>query len=253
MLQHLISFARLYEALLLAGVELTPQDRQLFLTLARTRIETKKTYQEHRSDKEWDELRLRLSRSGPGGGSREPTNPLASQVFSNPQLVETRHLVGREDWLASIMASLQDALPKKLLVMQGPIGIGKSSELHRIALQVISAEPSRHHVMLCELPAGEQGGDPQRTLDLLLGALLAEIAPSDSATPLTSLDVRITFVLRCLEKSARPFLLLVDNAERVLDERATRPRREQFLRSPAQPASHHAGTGNEGMVRLVRG
>lgn len=223
--------ARLYTALLLAGVELTPRERQLFLTLARTRIETKKTYQEHRSDIEWDELRLRLSRSGPAGDTREPPIAHPEPGTSGPQLVETRHLVGREDWLASILASLQDTLPKKLLVMQGPVGIGKSSELHRIALQVMSGGPSRRQVMLCELPAGEQESNPQGTLDLFLGTLLAEIAPSDTSTPLASLDVRITLVLRCLEKSARPFLLLIDNAECILDEQGQlAPCWGQFLR-----------------------
>src|SRR5689334_3426416 len=53
----------IYRALRLAGVELGAADRQQFLALARLRIESKKTYQEHRSDAEWDELRLLLSRT----------------------------------------------------------------------------------------------------------------------------------------------------------------------------------------------
>jgi hypothetical protein len=129
------------------------------------------------------------------------------------------------------MASLQETLPKKLLVLQGPIGIGKSSELHRLALQALSAEPSRPQVILCELPAGEQEDDPQGMLDLFLGSLLAEIGPSDASTQLTSLDMRIAFALRCLEKMLRPFLLLVDNAERMLDEGGQlAPCWEQFLK-----------------------
>ena len=67
--------ASIYAALRLAGVEWTPQDRQQFLTLARTRIETKKTYQEHRTDQEWDELRLKLSRTDQDAHAHGPLAP----------------------------------------------------------------------------------------------------------------------------------------------------------------------------------
>src|SRR5260221_148626 len=223
--------ASIYAALRLAGVEWTPQDRQQFLTLALTRIETKKTYQEHRTDQEWDELRLKLSRTDQDVHAHGQLAPSQQHVTSSPKLVETRHLVGREDWLASVIASLQEALPRKLVVLQGPVGIGKSSELHRIALQVLSAQPSHPQVILCEFPAAEQGTDPQSALDLLLGTLLAEIGPSDALMEMTSPEARLAFAFHCLEKASRPLLLLVDNAEQLLDERGQlAPCWEQFLR-----------------------
>jgi len=79
---------------------LSAADRQQFLTLARLRIEAKKTYQEHRSDAEWDELRLRLSRTDDTSANGQSA-PRQKPASTNPRLVETRHLVGREDWLAS--------------------------------------------------------------------------------------------------------------------------------------------------------
>src|SRR5258708_16878933 len=54
--------APIYAALRLAGVEFTPLDRQQYLTLARTRIEAKKTYQEHKTDQECNQLRFQLIR-----------------------------------------------------------------------------------------------------------------------------------------------------------------------------------------------
>ena len=223
--------ASIYAALRLAGVEWTPQDRQQFLTLARMRIETKKTYQEHRTDQEWDELRLKLSRTDQDAHAHGQFAPHQQHVPSSSKLVETRHLVGREDWLASINASLQETLPRKLVVLQGPVGIGKSSELHRIALQVLSAEPSHPQVIFCEFPPAEQGTAPQSALELLLGTLLAEIGPSDAFMEMTSLEARIAFAFHCLEKTSRPLLLLVDNAEQLLDERGQlAPCWEQFLR-----------------------
>ncbi len=222
--------APIYAALHLAGVALTAEDRQQFLTLARMRIEAKRTYQEHRTDREWDELRLRLSRTDQDSHADERPASRRKHVLSSPRLVETRHLVGREDWLASVVTSLQEILPKKLVVLQGPVGIGKSSELHRIALQVLSTEHAHPQVILCELPAVEQEAGPERALELFLGTLLVEMGSPDASTQITSLDARIAFALHCLEKAARPFLLLVDNAEHLLDEQGTlAPCWEHFL------------------------
>jgi transcriptional regulator with XRE-family HTH domain/tetratricopeptide (TPR) repeat protein len=223
--------APIYSALRQAGVEWTPPDRQHYLTLARTRIETKKTYQEHRSDQEWDELRLRLSRSEPDGNGHARPASRQPQVASSPRLVETRHLVGREDWLASVMASLHERLPRKLVVLQGPVGIGKSSELHRIALQTLSSDTAHPQVILCELPAGDLGTDAQAALDLLVGTLLVEIGPAEASAQLIALEARIAFAFHCLEKASRPLLLLVDNAEQLLDEQGQlAPCWEEFLK-----------------------
>jgi hypothetical protein len=222
--------APIYRALRLAGVELSAADRQQFLTLARLRIEAKKTYQEHRSDAEWDELRLRLSHTEQDAGVNVQPAPRQRPVSASPRLVETRHLVGREDWLASIVVSLQEALPKKLIVLQGPVGIGKSSELHRLALHMLCAASSPFQICLCELPAAEQEADPESALDLLLGSLLVELTLSDASLSLPSLDQRITYALRGLEKASRPVLLFIDNGERLLDEKGRfAPCWERFL------------------------
>ena len=167
--------ATIYVALHQAGVTLTPQDRQEFLTLARTRIEAKKTYKEQKTDREWDELRLELSRTEHKSSTHEKTSARQGHSASRPRLLETRHLVGREDWVASVIASLQERLPKKLIVLQGPVGIGKSSELHRLAQFMLSAEPLRVQIVLCELPAFEREIGPESALDLFLGTLFAEM------------------------------------------------------------------------------
>jgi hypothetical protein len=222
--------AHIYRALQLAGVELSAADRQQFLTLARLRIESKKTYQEHLSDAEWDELRLRLSRTEQNTSTNDQPMPDQRPVTTSPRFVETRHLVGREDWLASVTASLQEALPKKLIVLQGPVGIGKSSELHRLALYMLSLDSSRFQVSLCELPAAEREIDPESALDFLLGTLLVEMGSPDASLHLPSLDLRTTYALHTLEKASRPALLFVDNGERLLNEEGRfAPCWERFL------------------------
>jgi len=204
----------IYSALHQAGLDLTPQDRQQFLALARSRIEMKRTRQELKTDQEWDALRVALSQwdHRPFG----PTTPEQGRQLSRPGLMETRHLLGRPDWLASVITSLDGPSRKKLVVLQGPTGIGKSSELHRIAHAALTAEP-RPHVVLCVLPNVEQHPEPDNALDHLLGSLLAEIGPPDAAVQGASRPVRIAYALKCLEKLSRPVLVLVDNAEHLLD------------------------------------
>lgn len=232
--------APIYCALHLAGVQLTPLDRQQFLTLARARIEAKKTYRERKTDQEWDEVRLTLSRREPEAPEHEHPAPRQERGASRPRLVETRHLVGREDWFASVLTSLHETLPKKLVVLQGPVGIGKSSELHRIALHFLQNDGPRVQVMLCELPIGEREQGAESALDLLLGTLLVEVGPPDTSMQTASLAVRITFALECLEKATRPLLLLLDNAEQILDEQGQLASCwEQFLGKFLR-SQHHA-------------
>src|SRR5260221_8568139 len=53
--------APIYQALAQAGVQLTLQDRQQFVLLARRKIESMKTRHERKSDADWEELRLELA------------------------------------------------------------------------------------------------------------------------------------------------------------------------------------------------
>jgi len=204
----------IYTALHKAGVVLTPQDRQEFLTLARTRIEIKKTYLEHKTDQEWDELRLHLSRFGQAAPLQKT---LQDEIATRPGLLETRHLVGREDWLNSVIRSLHESFAKKLVVLQGPSGIGKSSELYRVARHFLTVAPPRPHVVLCPFPNVEEQTEPEHALDILLGSLLSETGPSDAPLQTATLTVRVAFALKYLEKCDHSVLVLVDNGEQLLD------------------------------------
>ena len=222
----------IYAALRQAGVELTLQDRQQFLLLARRKIEVMRTRHEHRSETEWDELRVKLAHvdhlsaeaTGWQGHARKPR-------VARPRFAETRHLVGREEWLASLVTSLQGPQSKKLVVLQGPVGMGKSSELSRLATSFVRSESLRYHVIPCELPATDRQFGPELALDEFLGTLLVELGPGYESMPLSlSLEERILLVLGYIERAGTPVLILVDNAEAMLDERGDlAPCWEHFL------------------------
>ena len=210
----------IYSALRQAGVELTLQDRHQFLLLARRKIETMKTRHEHKSEAEWEELLVALAKvdrlPAPAGSGQAPSQRLR---VAKPRFAETRHLIGREVWLASVIGSLQGPQPKKLVVIQGLMGMGKSSELSRLATYFLRVESPRYHVIPCELPAMDRQVGPDLALDELLGTLLVELGPRYEPMPLSlSLEERILLVLGYVERTARPVIVLLDNAENLLDE-----------------------------------
>ncbi len=145
---------------------------------------------------------------------------------AGPLLAETRHLLGRQEWLASVIAQMQAEIPKKLLVLHGPIGVGKSSELNRLAHSFVQQNASQ--VMVLSLLAREPR-DPEASLDLFLGMLLsasrAAPFPADA-----SRQTRIKLALTALAERPRPTIILLDNAEGTLTEEGTlAPCWEAFL------------------------
>ena len=64
-------------------------------------------------------------------------------AFTGPLHSATSHLIGRETWLVYITQMVQASLPKKLIILHGPIGIGKSSELNRLAEQIRHLDQGR--------------------------------------------------------------------------------------------------------------
>src|SRR6266700_2181967 len=119
----------LYRAFQQIGIPFSPDARQQFVELARKRIALQKTHKDIRSDAEWAQLRFELARMD---GLPDILAGRSSPI-SKPLLAETSHLVGREQWREELLGVLSESRRKKLLVVRGPAGIGKSSELNWLA------------------------------------------------------------------------------------------------------------------------
>ena len=139
------------------------------------------------------------------------------EAFTGPLHSETHHLIGREAWLSHIVEMVCASLPKKLIILQGPIGIGKSSELNRLAEQLRHLDQERRDVVFPALFALEQHSDPEAALDVFLGMLLHECM--SAPFPAHSSRFALTnLALAALEQQPRPLVILLDNAECLLTE-----------------------------------
>jgi tetratricopeptide (TPR) repeat protein/transcriptional regulator with XRE-family HTH domain len=217
----------IYQALGLAGVPWTIADRRQFLELARKRIEAKKTRWERRPDTDWAELRYQLASTDQL--PEEPVITAQQERSPRPLLRETRHLVGREEWLSMVIEHVQGRTARKLIILQGPMGVGKSSELHRLATYFIETTQPAYTVIWLPLPT-ERNDGAEASLEMFLGTTLTDLGAPSSTPVLASLDARMTSVLVHLERSSQRVILLVDNAEGVLtNEGVLAPCWEQFL------------------------
>src|SRR5258708_3249771 len=172
-----------------------------------------------------------------------PSSPLqvsSARSVPLPSRLEISHLIGREQWLDALYEAIVGQPPIKWVILQGPPGIGKTSELHRIAMYFQQHIP-RYYVVLCRLPEREQDAiGAEVALELLLSDILEGIGPGNSPMPVESFQARMKYVLDCVARSDRPVLLLLDNAEHLLDEQgqlvpAWRQFCEQFVYT-----RHHA-------------
>jgi tetratricopeptide (TPR) repeat protein/transcriptional regulator with XRE-family HTH domain len=207
----------IYEALREAGVRLSLRDRDLFLSLAKQQLETKRTHKVQKSPQEWDDVRAKLAVIDklPDASSVQVST---SRAVPSSRL-EISHLVGRESWLDSLYAAIRGQPPiLKWIVLQGPPGIGKTSELHRLATYFQQYLP-RYYVVLSQLPEREQealGGD--MALEILLRDIVEGIGLFNPCLPTESLQARVKHVLDGLARADRSVLILLDSAEQLLNE-----------------------------------
>ncbi len=140
-------------------------------------------------------------------------------------VAETRHLIGREAWLRGVCQMVQFFPAKKLVILQGPIGVGKSSELTRLA---DAFQRASSQVIWLPLPA-EWNSGPEAALDLLLGTWLG-VCGVASLPAETARERLIAALLAQLKQQRCPTVVLLDNAECLLEENGTlAPCWEAFL------------------------
>jgi tetratricopeptide (TPR) repeat protein len=216
----------LYQAFRQVNIPFSPDARQQFVDLARKRIAIQKTHKDTRSDAEWAQLRFELARlDGLHDGSTDRVS-----LISKPLLTETSHLVGREQWRKELLDVLGEPHYTKLVVIRGPAGIGKSSELNWLATYLFRQKPSFSRVILCDFRSEERPLAPEEALDVVLGTILAELRCPLPDLSHTGVEERTLLTLDQLEQAQHHVMVLVDHCEYLLSDKGLlAPCWERFL------------------------
>lgn len=203
----------LYRALWLAGAAIPPDGAQIFVKLARAKIESKRTHFDLRAEEAWAELLDDLLLIDYEFRAREhPVSP----ARPNPLLVDTSHLVRRDAWHEQMKMYLDEPDRKKVIVVPGPSGIGKTSELARFAARVRRA--NTHRPILCDFREASHVPGPEEALEIFMGTILSALGYAQPQMPSASLDERVAVLLEQAEKSVVPVILLADHAECILND-----------------------------------
>src|SRR5207245_3936086 len=112
---------------------------------------------------------------------RARENP-SSLAGPNPLLVDTSHLVRRDNWHEQMKQWLRGPERKKVIVVSGPSGIGKTSELARFAAQVRRA--NSHRPIICDFRDASRVLEPEEALEVFFGTVLSALGyPQSQEVP----------------------------------------------------------------------
>lgn len=209
----------LYAALVGNDFTISPQERSAFVRLARLKVEgLQRKRPKVRAEGEWRLLEIQLAQLDQDTQSVQAIEA-GEQATKKRQhkrsLLDTSHIVGREPWLDTMLSHLETRL-KKLVVIQGIMGVGKSSGLKLLLQNLLEREEC--WPILYSFPTGPDI-TPTDHLDTFLATILAEVQvaePEASKTP--SLTKRIEQVVMHLTGTALRVILLIDDAQVILDE-----------------------------------
>jgi tetratricopeptide (TPR) repeat protein len=200
----------LYAAFLEAGVVFSPPARQQFVALARKRIELQHTYKDRRTDAEWAQLQLDLMRLD--GQAEIEQQGRSSQPF----LADVGHLVDRPLWHEELKGMLSSARGKKLVIVRGSAGVGKSSELSRLATYLLGQ--SSCQMIFCNLLLHERTRTPEEVLEELLGTIFRELGVPLPQMPALSFEDQTALLLEQFEHMEQRLVLLIDHGECLISE-----------------------------------
>jgi transcriptional regulator with XRE-family HTH domain len=206
----------LYAALVGNDFKLSPHERSTFVRLARLKLEgLQRKRPKLRAEGEWRLLEIQLAQlSKQSTQEIEDAGQATGKRTRQKSLLDTSHIVGRESWLAK-MLSYYDTEIKKLVLIQGMMGIGKSSGLKLLLQNLLEREecwPILYSFSTANIT-------PTDHLDTFLATVLAELQvsePEASKTP--PLTKRIEQVMKRLAETKQRIILLIDDAQVIMDE-----------------------------------
>ncbi len=209
----------LYAALVGNDFKVSPQERGSYVRLARLKLEgLRRKRPKLRPDSEWRLLEIQLAQIDQDAKVNQKIEEVeATGIESHARkksTLDTSHIVGREEWRAKMLSHLEST--KKLVVIQGIMGIGKTSGI-KLLLQSLLERDECWPVLYRFSTTADI--TPADHLDTFLATILAELQASEpEANKTPPLEKRIEQVMKRLAETEQRIILLVDDAQVILDE-----------------------------------
>jgi hypothetical protein len=228
------------------GLHMTPEDRREFLDLARHKIENKKgQYRERLTDNDWQWLEEQLRNVD--GNDEEDAGEEWTHVLETDGnqaqrarehkakiqaalTADTSHILGREQWLEQMLTYVEpQTIPrKKIVVIQAELGAGKTSCLKLLQKRLFQgtgegADDVRILYHECkkagDLEGSQKEKSPAEHLEALLAHIINDLQPAMAERrEAPSIKERIRLALQVLSESLTRLVLLIDDAQALLEQ-----------------------------------
>jgi tetratricopeptide (TPR) repeat protein len=223
-------------------------ERDLYLKLARERIEGKRRKREHVKPEDWDRLARTLAEidgskrdriylleyEKQDRSSSEEKDSRRLKALADALRTDTSHLLEREEWVRTMLTYPAMTPPKKLVTIQGHMGIGKSHAL-ALLIQRLALQPDLYLIPY-RFESGE-GKTPDDHLAVFLATILSDLImmPTTDETKQCPLHERIDQVLAAIRQRSeqgQKVILLLDDAQEIFPSAVEwSPTWEQFFQT----------------------
>lgn len=217
----------LYAAFVANGYKLSVQDRNAYVRLARLKIEgLQRKRPKQQPDSEWRRLEAQLAQIDQNIQVKDTQQGDPSQEKRQRNLLDTSHIVGREQWLTKMYSYLE--VQKKLVIIQGMMGIGKTSAL-KLLLQGLLEREECWPILYSFSTASDLTSIDH--LEAFLATIFAELQiPGAEGDKSPSLIKRIEQVLTYLARAEHRIILLVDDVQVIMNKHGQLPKEwQQFF------------------------
>lgn len=213
------------------GVEFSDLEITAYIHLAKERMAQKSKRIDRVDDAQWEALTETLFRinnskrnqrihlikdeSAPVRHITEDTESRRLKAVEQALRTDTSHLLEREGWVVKMLAYAESSPQRKLVVVQGHMGTGKS---HALALLIQRIAKESHYYLIPYLFSAGSGKTPEDHLEVFLATIVADLtmtAVSDEMKqrPLEERIDQILALLKERSEQGQKVILLLDDAQ----------------------------------------